>query len=307
LSYPEQKITQAEQEITEADLAAIHLDLETDAQVVILRILGHVRVWCVPLELTFGCISKAAAEAKAKAEAHAAAEANEKLRELLVDFGLENEVDGRALAAFQVRTVADLHLLGREDVNKVLPVSHVSRENFVKLLEHVGAPEFLSPEENSLGQIKYCRDRAAKGRAALSAWSAKAARSVPQLSRMWPGEDIPSHIAGGIRAAETSHPTDETAAHLALELTRPPSHVNRVWQSNLLASLKNIGVSVHSLAQTSTSNTQTQTRCTNWHTCYTNSFGIYAHNKQHQARACQKKTASITIILMRQWSTARQH
>jgi hypothetical protein len=196
--------------------------------------------WCVTLELTFGDISKAAAEAKAEAEAKAAAEANakakedagmpdEKLRKLLGDFGLANEVDCRALAAFQIKTVADLLLLGREDVNEVLPMLHVSRENFVKLLEHVGAPAFLSPEENSLGRIKYCRDRAAKFRAALSAWRAKAARSqpVPRLS-LWPCEDIPSHIAGGIRAAETSHPTDETPAHLPLELTgadETPAHL----------------------------------------------------------------------------------
>ena len=235
--------------------------------------------WCVTLELTFGDIFKAAAEAKAEAEAKAAAEAkakanedagmpDEKLRKLLGDFGLENEADCRALAAFQIKTVADLHLLGREDVNEVLPMSHVSRENFVKLLEHVGAPAFLSPEENSLGRIKYCRDRAAKFKAALSAWSAKAARSqpVPHLSRMWPGEDIPSHIAGGIQAAETSHPTDETPAHLPLELIgadETPAHLP--------------------LDLTSINH-------------------VHTGKKQHQSRACRKKTASITIIL---WGRTR--
>jgi hypothetical protein len=33
-----------------------------------------------------------------------------------------------------------------------------------------------------------------------------------------------------------------------------------------------------------------------WRICYTNSFGIYAHNTQHQSRECQKKTSSITAM-----------
>jgi hypothetical protein len=65
----------------------------------------------------------------------------EKLRKLLEEFGLSSDDDLSKIAAADIKTVADLTLLEPEDVD-AFAFSLVSRQKFVKLLEHVGAPAF---------------------------------------------------------------------------------------------------------------------------------------------------------------------